>query len=308
MNGAILEVGKLKQQQNFVPLPYRCVSFQPYNGPMTNDAIERYLLAREVYRRTDIIILHNEQHEYAVAAVQRVSSETLFTFVEKVEVLALPGDCVFVNAPEADPGNRSALAKAALKHGVMPQQTAIVLGAFDHINIIHKPNPLLLKVIEVVPPEPPKLYHLVEQVLSYADLPPITVELETIDLRDLASAVTPEAYLVPCRSGGLNALTAPVYFLDERPKQRQNWTLLGCERSLQFHRHYYGDEPPRVEMCPRRLQKATDNQSKQATLLKCCLLEYEFEQEGNTVIVPWGSDLAMIENALRHYFKDLIYV
>ena len=29
--------------------------------------------------------------------------------------------------------------------------------------------------------------------------------------------------------------------------------MIGCERSLQFHRHFYGDEPPRVEMCPRRI-------------------------------------------------------
>ena len=71
MNGAILQVGDLKQQQNFVPLPYRCVSFQPYDGEMDAAVIERYLLEREVYRRTDIIILHNSRQEYAVAAVQR---------------------------------------------------------------------------------------------------------------------------------------------------------------------------------------------------------------------------------------------
>lgn len=59
MNGAILQVGDLKKQQNFVPLPYRCVSFQPYDGKMDTTVIERYLLKREVYRRTDIIILHN---------------------------------------------------------------------------------------------------------------------------------------------------------------------------------------------------------------------------------------------------------
>jgi hypothetical protein len=34
---------------------------------------------------------------------------------------------------------------------------------------------------------------MIEQVLSYADLPPIMLELETIDLRDLAGTVTPEA-------------------------------------------------------------------------------------------------------------------
>lgn len=295
MNGEILQVGELKQQQNYVPLPYRRVSFQPYDGVMEAAVIEQYLLKREVYRRTDIIILHNSQQQYAVAAIQRQSCETLFSEVAKVEILALPADCVFIEDPETDPANRSALAKIALQHNVTPEQTAIVCGAFDHINIIHHPNPLRLRVVEVVPPQPPKLYHLVEQVLSYADLPAMVLELEAIDLRDLASTVQPEAFLVPCRSGGLDELNAPVHFLDERPAQRENWTLLGCERSLQFHRHYYGDEPPRVEMCPRQLVKTNNT----ATLLKCCLLEYHIEQEGNMTIVPWGSDLKMIEKALR---------
>jgi len=304
MNGAILQVGNLKQQLNFVPLPYRCVSYQPYEGEMAASVIEQYLLDREVYRRTDIIILHNSRQEYAVAAVQRAGSETLFGSVEKVEILALPDDCVFITDPDTDPANRSALAKLAIKHKVSVDQTAIVIGAFDHINIIHHPKPLVLRVIEVIPPEPPKLYHMVEQVLSYADLPPIILELETIDLRDLADTVTPEAYLVPCRSGGLTNLSAPVYFLDERPKQRQNWTLLGCERSLQFHRHYYGDEPTRVEMCPRKLLKPDEK----ATILKCCLLEYDIEQQDNVMIVPWGTDLNMIEKALRQLSRGVVYV
>jgi len=304
VNGAILQVGNLKQQQNFVPLPYRCVSFQPYDGEMDAAVIEQYLLEREVYRRTDIIILHSSRQEYAVAAVQRAGSENLFGQIEKVEILALPDDCVFIQDSNTDPANRSALAKLAVKQGVSPEQTAIVVGAFDHINIIHHPNPLVLRVIEVVPPEPPKLYHMIEQVLSYADLPPIMLELETIDLRNLADTVTPEAYLVPCRSGGLTDLSAPVYFLDERPVQRQNWTLLGCERSLQFHRHYYGDEPPRVEMCPRKLSKPDGK----ATILKCCLLEYEIEQQDNLMIVPWGTDLNMIERALRQLSRGVVYV
>jgi len=302
-NGGILEVGQLRQRENFVPLPYRCVSFQPYEGPMTAAAIERYLLSREVYRRTDIVILHGPNRDYAVAAVQRSrsGSDSLFTMAEKVEVLGLPADCILIEDPDTDPANRSALAKTAIKHGVTPRQTAIVIGTFDHVNIIHRPNPLRLRVVEVVPPNPPKLLHMVEQVLGYADLPPILLEPVIIDLRDLAATVSPEAYLVPCRSGGLSELGAPVYFLDERPKDRANWTLLGCERSLQFHRHYYGDEPPRVEMCPRKLT-APDNR---LTLLKCCLLEYDIERDGKRMIVPWGTDLPMIERALRELCGDV---
>jgi hypothetical protein len=303
MGGEALKIGKLRGQKNFVPLPYRRVSYQPYQGCMTETAIEAHLLAREVYRRTDIVVLHNAEQQLAVAAVQRADSDALFTRVEAVEVLALPADCVFIQSPETDPANRSALAKLARERRVGSDQTAVVQGAFDHINLIHRPDPLILRVVEVAPPEPPKLYKMAEHVLSYADLPPICLELERIELRALCGQVQPEAYLVPCRSGGLDDLGAPVYFLDERPPVRQPWTLIGCERSLQFHRHYYGDEPPRVEMCPRRLTSLSDR----PTLLKCCLLEFGIEQDGATVVVPWGADLPMVEEALRLLSRGVGY-
>jgi hypothetical protein len=294
MGGDVLRVGNLKSKRNFVPLPYRRVSYQPYDGAMTESAVAAHVRAREVYRRTDIVILHNPAGELAVVAVQRAESESLFTRVEAVEVLALPETCVFLEDAAADPANPSALAALARTHGVGPDRTAVVQGAFDHINLIHRPDPLRIRVVEVSPPEPPKLYAMAGHVLSYASLPPICLELERIDLHTLCEGVHPEAFLVPCRSGGLDDLGAPVHFLDERPPVRQPWTLIGCERSLQFHRHYYGDEPPRVEMCPRRLASSADR----PTLLKCCLLEFAIELEGRTAIVPWGADLAMVEQAL----------
>lgn len=300
MGGETLRVGQLKQQDNFVPLPYRRVSYQPYAGAMDETAIRAYLLGREVYRRTDIVVLHNERPEWSVAAVQRADSNSLFVKVDAVELLATPDECVFLTSPETDPANPSAMAKLARQQGVGADKTLIVQGAFDHINIIHRPNPLIVRVVEVAPPEPPKLFAMVEHVLSYADLPAICIDLERIELRGLCQKADAEAYLVPCRSGGLDDLGAPVYFLDERPALRQPWTLIGCERSLQFHRHYYSDEPPRIEMCPRQLASA----SAQPTILKCCLLEYDIEIDGNTAIVPWGADLAMVEAALRRLSRD----
>jgi hypothetical protein len=136
-------------------------------------------------------------------------------------------------------------------------------------------------------------------VLSYADLPPIRLELERIDLNDLAAGEHPPAFLVPCRSGGLDRLAAPVRFLDERP-EREPWTMIGCERSLQFHRHYYGDEPPRIELGPRKLAGIRA----EPTLLKCCLLEFHTETEGQVAAVPWGADLKMVEEALRALAGD----
>lgn len=292
-----------RAQQNVVPLPYRRVSMQPYSGPMTEEAIVSHFLGREAYRRTDFIVLHTddlEAREYAVVAISRTADEPLFSAITAVEVLALPDHCVFAKDPETDCANRSALAELAYQHGVRADRTLVVEGRYDHVNFIHRPNPLVLRVVEVAPPEPPKLFDLVKHVLSYADLPAIRVELERIEIADLARQVPAKEYLVPCRSGGLDQLGAPVSFLDERPAERRDWVLVGCERSLQFHRHYYGDEPPRVEMCPRQIAGQRD----QPTMLKCCLLEFDIERDGQVMVVPWGTDLVMVERALRQLVKE----
>jgi len=269
---------------------------------MTVDAITTLLLSREAYRRTDFIVLRGEGIETAVVAITRAESEPLFSQITSVEVLALPDTCVYAKCPDVDPANRSALAQAAYELGIGPERTLVVEGLYDHANFIHHPDPLVVQVVEVAPPEPPKLYGLARQVLSYADLPPIRLELERIEVRDLAESVHPSAYLVPCRSGGLDDLSAPVYFLDQHP-ERHKWTMIGCERSLQFHRHFYGDEPPRVEMCPRRIA----GERKEPTLLKCCLLETHIEQDKNIMVVPWGADLAMVEAALRKLSEEVVY-
>ncbi len=281
--------------KNLVPLPYRRVSVQPYTGGMTEAAIRAHLMGRETYRRTDFVVLRKGEAT-AVVAVSAPDRESLFSPIDSVEVLALPGTCVFVEAPDTDPANPSALAAKAHELGVGPDGTLVVLGKYEHVNFIHHPDPFVIRVVEVAPPDPPKLFGLAQHVLSYADLPPIRLELERIDLNSLAAGAgyTPPAFLVPCRSGGLDKLAAPVYFLDERPARRE-WTMIGCERSLQFHRHFYGDEPPRIEMCPRKLA----GRRSEPTLLKCCLLEYHTELDGQVAVVPWGADLKMVEEALR---------
>jgi hypothetical protein len=261
---------------------------------MTGAALRAHFLGREAYRRTDFVVLR-QADATAVIAITAPDRQSLFSPIDSVEVLALPETCAFAEMPEIDTGNRSSLAEAAHRRGIGSEGTLVVRGKYEHVNFIHHPDPLVIRVVEVAPPDPPKLFGLAQHVLSYADLPPIRLELERIDLNDLAAGRHPPAFLVPCRSGGLDRFSAPVYFLDERPETRQDWTLIGCERSLQFHRHYYGDEPPRIEMCPRQL---AGNPST-PTLLKCCLLEFDIELDRDAAIVPWGADLPMVEEALQ---------
>jgi hypothetical protein len=268
---------------------------------MTERAIRTHLLGREAYRRTEFVVLQRDDLT-AVASVRTPDRESLFSPIDSMELLALPETCTFVDAPETDVGIPSALAAKARELGIGPESTLVVQGKYAHVNFIHHPEPLVIRIVEVTPPDPPKLFDLAQRVLGYAeDLPPICFELEQIDLNDLAAGHSPEAFLVPCRSGGLDRFSAPIYFLDERPEKRRDWTLIGCERSLQFHRHYYGDEPPSIEMCPRKLV----GDSNQPTLLKCCLLEFDTEVDNKMVVTPWGSDLRMVEKALRQLISTV---
>lgn len=289
--------------KNLIPLPYRHVSVQYPTEDVRLDepSIRTYLVGKEAYRRTDYVVLRGSSGEAVVrvekAAPSPRSTDTeapLFAPITGVEVLALPDTCTWVECPDLDVGNPSAMAAKARALGLGTQATLIVEGLYGHVNFLHHPDPAVVRVVEVVPPEPPKLVSMVHTVLSYADLPPIVVVPTFVDVTAMAREHAAEAYLFPCRASGLEG-PGPTYYLDERPRQ-QEWLLVGCERSRQIHRHFYGDEPRRVEMCPRRLTEPGDV----PTLLKCCLLETEIEiVDERTVVVPWGAELRHVERALR---------
>jgi hypothetical protein len=279
---------------NFVPLPYRQVSVQAYDGALSEAAIVAHLSGRDSYRRTRYVILR-QGSACAVAWVDRASEVPLFSPITDVRVLALPESCIWVEDAGVDTANPSALAAAALRTGAGEGATVVVHGLDDHVNFIHRPRPLALRVVDVVPPAPSKLLRMVQQVLGYAELPAIAVHAEHIDLRDLARQLPDaEAYLVPCRASGLD-FGVPTFFLDERPA-RQNWTMLACERSCQIHRHFYGEaDAPRADFCPRNLVPADGS----PTIVKCCLLEDRIEVADRRAVVPWGASLKHVQAALE---------
>jgi hypothetical protein len=161
-------------------------------------------------------------------------------------------------------------------------RASVVLGRFEHVNFIWEPAPVAVRVTEVVPPEPPKLLAQAHQAVAYdEDLPPVRLELDAVRVEELAAAHPAPAYLLPCRGSGTQ-LGAPVEFLDTRP--------------VQFHRHFYGDEPVRVDLCPRTRAAAVPSG---ATLTKCCLLERGLEVDGDTAVVPWGANLDEVREGLR---------
>lgn len=279
---------------NFICRPYRGLSVQDVAISLDESSVRSFLLGRPVYRRTEFMVLVRDGQR-AVVQVAKKSTDPLFAPVTEVRYLAGPEMVTFVEDDSVDTGNASDLARCALNSGV-EAYAYVIQGSFQHVNIIVAPDPLRIRVVEVIPPEPPKLLEMARKVLSFdEDLPPVLLDFVAIDLRKLAREANADHYLFPCRCSGLE-LDAEVDFLDACPETLREWTLVGCERSAQIHDFFYGQEPAgRVDMCP----KVVDTETGTPTLTKCCLLERGIESAGSRLVVPWGASLEEVRQALH---------
>jgi hypothetical protein len=270
--------------------PYRGLSVQEVDVPLTEDAILAYLDGREVYRRTDFLALRHGDAT-ALVEVRKARLEPLFSPVVAARVISGPDETTWVVRPEVDVGNATALAEAAVPGAA----TTVVLGRFEHVNFIHRPAPIPVRITEVVPPEPAKLFAQAHQAVAFdEDLPPVELVLDAVEVGATAAAHPAPEYLLPCRGSGVDLGGPAVSYLDTRPAERRDWLLIGCERSLQFHRHFYGDEPERVDLCPRNRAQAAGK-----VLTKCCLMERGLAVDGDIAVVPWGANLDEVREGLR---------
>jgi hypothetical protein len=285
---------------NLVPGRYRDVAVATVEAPLTEEGLERHFLGREAYRRTRWVVARNGPAT-ALVEVTRAAGQgdPLFAPIVALRVLALPGECALVDAPEVDTGVPSQLARAA-RELAPGARCVVVQGRYRHVSFILDPAPVRVLVVELVPPSPPKLLDQARRVLETAEeLPPIELVAATVDLSDLARGRPAGRYLLPCRGAGVALGGAELRFLDERPA-RQEWVLVGCARSREIHRWFYGAEPEAaVELCPRRLA-AGHARDGGAVLAKCCLLEEDLEVEAQArrATVPWGASLELVRDAL----------
>ena len=288
-------------EPNTITRPYRGLSVQEVDIPLTPAGIADLLSRREIYRRTAFLVLRSHG-QAALVAVRPEDPDRLFSAVAELRVLSGPATTAWIDEPEADVGNATALASAAFTHHRDGVLAYVVQGRFEHVNFIWRPAPLTIRVTEVVPPHPPKLLAMAEQVVGYdEDLPPVDLTLDAVDVRELVAANPAAHYLLPCRGSGLPA-SPDVSFLDCHPPYRADWLLIGCERSRQFHQHFYGSQPRRVDLCPRaRVAEGiqADALPGARVLAKCCLLERGIEVSGAAAVVPWGANLDEVRAALR---------
>lgn len=297
---------------NVVPGRYRGVAVARAPLPYDEESLRRRYLGRAAYWKTRFVVVRppvgsdeaDAAGPVALLAVARAGSpdsDELFSPIVDVELLAGPDECVLLHRPEIDTGVPTLLAAAA--QDAPGARAVVVQGRYAHVNFILDPRPLRVVVREVVPPHPAKLADQARRILEVSeDLPPIALAAQTVDLADLARARPADHYLLPCRGGGGEVPGAVVSYLDERPPEA-DWTLLGCERSRQVHRWFYGRDAPGADLCPLADVAAA---GPGAVLTKCCLQQEELAEgtierpEGATrwVSVPWGASLEHVREAL----------
>lgn len=282
----------LRSRANVVPGAYRGVSVGSIGVPLTEQALVDRYLGREVYRRTRFIVTRDPAGATSLIAVHHESDGPLFAVATAIEVLAMPDECSYVVDPDADVAVPSMLAAVAAREAPLAR-AVVVEGRYSHVSFILNPQPIVVRVEEVVPPEPAKLADQARRLLEVAeDLPPLRLEVNSVSFDSLAAAAPSQSYLLPCRGAGVTIDGARAAYLDERPPH-EDWVLLGCERSRQIHEWFYDESPPMQTMCPRQRDVVG------LVLAKCCLLENEIAVEDTRVIVPWGASLSQVGEALR---------
>lgn len=277
---------------NLVPDRDRAVSVVHLSAPLTAARIRDHLLGREAYRHSRYAVVRSDA-EVALVRLAARDTAPLMSPITGVELLAAPHETTWVTADEVDTGVPSQLAAAARAHA--PEARCVVVrGRYGHVAFICDPDPLRVRVVDVVPPHPAKLADQAQRVVDVADdLPPIALELTPVDLQAEMAAHPRPSYLLPCRGGGVVG-PAQIAYLDERPP-RADWTLLGCRRSRELHTWFYGDLPEVIDFCPLVRRPVDDV----ATLAKCCQLDRGVERDGRTVTVPWGATLAEVRAGLK---------
>jgi hypothetical protein len=277
--------------KNLVPLPYSRVAVQTAALPPDEAYMRAFLHEKQVWFETDFIVFRCGE-ACAVAHIEKTAPHDSFCRIVRVDILSLPQSTRWVEDPSVDTGNACALAQKASLLGIGPSDTLVVSGLYEHVCLIHRPQPAIIDVFDLSPPEPPRLLDLARRVLAYESFPATLLRPHVQPILDLVHELSDRPLLFPC---GITQLKRAVeaFYLDEHPA-RQDWVLVGCERSRHIHRHFYGEDCPFVELCPRRLFEV----GSRLTLMRCCLVEKKVELSGRIAYVPWGADLPLVKEGL----------
>ena len=271
------------------------VSVREVDFPLTEGSIAENMSDWKAYARCEFLVLINGDGR-AVLRVRKEDGIGLFKKVTDYDILSLPAETDYVHDETIDVLNIPSLARIQSEH---PGKGVVIEGMFSHIVFIRDLEPMILEVIDNVPPTPSKLGVLVRKALDsdFIDLP-IIVHEKVIDMASKVSDVRTEGVMFPCKVSGLKA-DIPTYYLDGSPELKHEVTLIGCNLSKRIFESLYRKDVPFINVCP-----ADNISGKGKTIVKCCKIKEGHKIEGNVAKVPWGVTVPEIVDAINDLFSD----
>lgn len=283
---------------NIFPAKYRQVAVSHAAPSLDPTDLEQHFVGRDAYMRTRFLVLRVGD-DTALAEVETADSPELFSPITAIRVLADPSECVWIEDDLVDVGIASQFSRLTSQH--LDARCLVVEGKYSHVSFLLNPEPLWIDVLDIVPPAPSKLVDQAQRILDLAeDLPPIGLvpdERNSLDMLASSTLASSKSVLLPCRTTGVDVAGADVAYLDQRP-EHEDWTLLGCQRSADIHASFYGDRPTQIDTCPRQFITA-ERRTSGPLLTRCCLLQHGMEQQNRAVLVPWGSSLHEVREAIE---------
>jgi hypothetical protein len=235
---------------NLVPLPYSRVAVQHVDSVLNQTELKSFLRGKEAWFETDYVVFR-QGGDCAVVELREENRDDMFCGITDVSTVSLPDTWHWVEDLSVDTGNPSALAEKARALAIAVSETLVVNGLYEHVDFIHRPQPTVIDIFDLSPPDPPRLLDMVKRVIANRAFPAIVLNPRIQSIPAMVPQLHDKPILFPCGISQLKAKVSAAY-LDETPG-RQDWILVGCERSREMHRHIYGDEPPRIELCPKKL-------------------------------------------------------
>ena len=270
------------------------VSVREVDFELTPDTISSKMSDWKAYSKCEYLILRNGE-DLAALRITKEDGIGLFKKVSDFEILSSPDETDYVCDESIDVLNIPTLAHIQSEH---KGRAVVIEGMFSHVVFIKDLEPMMLEVVDSVPPYPSKLGVLVKKALDsdFIDLP-IIVHETVIDMTSKLSEVRTEGVMFPCKVSGIKA-DRPTYYLDGSPELEHDVTLIGCNLSKRIFESLYRKDVPFINVCP-----ADNVVGDRKTIVKCCKVKEGHVIEGNLAKVPWGATVPEIVDAIKDLFR-----
>src|ERR1700687_2432205 len=190
---------------NLVPLPYSRVAVQHIETDLDEAAIRTFLHHKEAWFETDYVVFRRGR-DCAVVKIEKTTPTNSFSRITGVEVLSQQDCTRWIDDAAVDTSNPSALAEKARTSGIGVSETLVVNGLYEHVNFIHRPQPVVIKVFDLSPPEPPRLLDMARRVLANRNFPAVVLNPHIQSIPEMVRHLGDKPLLFPYGVSQLKAM------------------------------------------------------------------------------------------------------